>query len=87
LRGRSIEAGAAHAAFKVDIDAVLARHAGALSAIEMLAIASQVVGMLVAYQDQRTVTLDMALETVNQNIEVGNALAIEGTLGKTEGRA
>ena len=39
----------------------------------MLAIASNLVGKLIALQDQRTMTREMALELVARNIEAANA--------------
>ena len=47
-----------------------------IDAQQMLAIASHAVGRLIALQDQRTMTKDMALQVVIQNIEVGNQEAI-----------
>jgi hypothetical protein len=45
-------------------------------------VASHLVGVLIAVQDQRKVTREM----VARNIEAGNAEAIDG-LAKTEGTA
>lgn len=58
-----------------DMIALLRRN-DKLSAIEMLAIAANMVGKLMAYQDQRTVTPKMAIRVVSENIERGNAQAI-----------
>lgn len=55
--------------------------------VAMLAIAAQLVGNLIALQDQRSVTPAMAMDLVAKNIEVGNAAAIEGCLGNPEGQA
>ena len=55
---------------------LLTKHAGSLDALDVLAIASNVVGKLVAMQDQRTVSNQMAMEVVLKNIELGNQQAI-----------
>ncbi|MBI1359834.1 MAG: hypothetical protein GC155_06060 [Alphaproteobacteria bacterium] len=49
----------------------------ALDAQEMLALVSQLVGNLIALQDQRKMTPDMAMQLVARNIEIGNAVAID----------
>ena len=59
-----------------EISALLERHSAKLSALEVLAIASNMVGKLVALQDQRIMTPNQALEVVMQNIEMGNREAI-----------
>lgn len=43
---------------------------------EMLALVSQLVGNLIAVQDQRKLTPDMAMTLVAKNIEIGNLEAI-----------
>ena len=55
-----------------DLCALVNRHADKLSAIELLAVASNMLGKLVAMQDQRTVSPAMAMEVVARNIESGN---------------
>jgi hypothetical protein len=72
--------------FRDDFIALLHKYTDdrALSAMEMLALASYSVGQLVALQDQTKVTPDMALSCVSVNIELGNAHVIQGlsdTLG------
>lgn len=51
----------------------------------ILAITSQFVGQLVALQDQRKITVDMAMQIVQENIVIGNQ-AMLLTLGEPEGR-
>lgn len=63
-----------------DMKGVLAKHQH-LSAMQMLALASQFVGNLIALQDQRKVTPAMAMEMVAKNIEIGNQVAVEGVMG------
>lgn len=54
----------------------LMRQHGDVSALEMLAIASNLVGKLVAMQDQAAVTPEKAMEVVAKNIEIGNRQAV-----------
>lgn len=72
-------------AFMDDLKAAIGRHTH-LSAMQMLAVASQFVGNLIALQDQQKVTATMALDLVEQNIQIGNAGAIEDLLN-TRGSA
>lgn len=59
-----------------DILALLAKHGDKISALEILALASNVVGKLLALQDQQTMTPQAGLELIMRNIEVGNQQAI-----------
>jgi uncharacterized protein YejL (UPF0352 family) len=77
----------AHRAFRDDMIAVLQKHGGKLSAMEMLALASHLVGQLIALQDQRKVTHGLAIKLVMQNIERGNQEAITESLGTPRGSA
>lgn len=69
-----------------ELNGLLRRHAENLSGLEMLAIAANVVGKLVALQDQRKVSPEMAMEVVAQNIEYGNKQVID-ELSKSAGKA
>lgn len=55
-----------------------------MQADRILAITSQFVGQLIALQDQRKVTPDMAMQIVSENIEIGNRAALM-TLTDPEG--
>jgi len=70
-------------AYMNDLKETISRHVN-LSATEMLAVTSHFVGVLIALQDEKTVTVDMALDVVKANIEVGNKEAI-ADLRKTFG--
>ena len=59
-----------------DLAKLLSKHADKLSPLEVLAVAANMLGKLIALQDQRAITPDLAMETVAQNIERGNAHAI-----------
>lgn len=62
-----------------DLAALMGCYANAMSAEEILAIAANMVGKLMAMQDQRTMTRERAFEIVAKNIETGNAQAVETT--------
>lgn len=57
-----------------------------MSAQEMLALSAHLVGQIIAMQDQRTVTPEMAMKIVARNIEQGNQEAVDG-LSAPAGRA
>lgn len=67
-----------HSAFRDGLVALLREHEANLSKREMLALASHLVGQLIAMQDQRTTTPAVALQIVSENIEQGNREVIEG---------
>lgn len=74
-----------HRMFERDLNRLLKKH-GNIPADEMLALTSQLVGKLIALQDQRKYTPDMAMLVVSANIDAGNK-AILSDLLKTEGTA
>lgn len=78
---------AEHEAFYQELLALLKKHAGHLDAQEMLAVASNVVGKLIAMQDQRTMTPAMALQIVQENIEKGNRHAMQEISSPAKGSA
>lgn len=63
-------------ALHADIAALIKRHLTPDTAERVLAIASQVVGQVLALQDQRTMTREMAMQVVMSNIETANAAVI-----------
>lgn len=75
-----------HRAFLADLKTAMKPYAD-LSAAEMLAIVSQLVGNLIALQDQRTMTPDRAMAIVAGNIEIGNQEALRELLGPAAGSA
>jgi hypothetical protein len=58
-----------------------------LSSEELLAVASNMLGKIIALQDQRTMTKDRALKIVCANLEMGNQHLIGELVGKSEGEA
>lgn len=75
----------AQLAFMNELKAALAKHTN-LSGMEMLAVASQFVGNLVALQDQRNWTAEQVMGIVANNIEIGNQAVVEA-LAKPKGQA
>lgn len=74
-----------HEEAMADLRAILKKfeHLGPL---DLLALASQMVGQLVAFQDQLVITPEMAMEVVGANIQAGNQAALE-TIINTQGEA
>lgn len=60
-----------------DLVALCSKHAEKLSAAEILAIAANMLGKLIAMQDQREMTPAQAMEIVIKNIECGNKQVLE----------
>lgn len=62
-----------------ELTALIAKHtvSGKLSSLEVLAIAANMVGKILAMQDQRKITPAKAMEVVAKNLELGNAQVIE----------
>jgi hypothetical protein len=69
-----------------DLCKLVGKHGDKVDALEMLAIAANMIGKLIALQDQRKVTREMALEIVTKNIEYGNRQVIDQVL-HTKGSA
>jgi hypothetical protein len=60
-----------------DLVKLVSKHADKLSALELLAVASNMIGKLIAMQDQRTVTRDKALDVMIKNLELGNVQVLD----------
>lgn len=71
--------------FRNDVIEVL-RGYGDVPEEQLLALASYLVGQLIALMDQTKYTPAACLEIVSQNLEAGNAHAIKEHLGRTLGR-
>lgn len=74
-----------HEAAYADMLKLISRHTK-LTPIEMLAVASNMLGKLMAMQDQRVYTSAMVMEIVTANIETGNQQAI-ADIQKVKGEA
>jgi len=69
-----------------DIAKLVGKHADKLTALELLAVAANFVGKLVAMQDQRSVTPKMAMTIVEKNMLLGNQQVI-AMINETKGNA
>jgi hypothetical protein len=69
-----------------DLCALVNRHADKLTALELLAIGANMLGKLLALQDQRTTTQEMAMRIIIENIQEGNQQVV-AQLMKSEGSA
>lgn len=70
-----------------DMCRLVNKHAKTLTSSELLAVAANMLGKLVALQDQRTMSPSMAMEIVAQNIEHGNKQVLEQLSAQIKGRA
>jgi hypothetical protein len=55
-----------------DLAALVGKHAEKMTALELLAVASNMLGKLIALQDHRVTTAEQAMRVVVLNIGVGN---------------
>jgi len=70
-----------------ELVALIAKHATKMTPLEILAVAANAVGKIIALQDQRATTPEMALEVVKANIEFGNETVLNNLKVSTGGRA
>lgn len=68
-----------------ELCAVIKKHSADLSATEVLAIGANMVGKMIAMQDRRTVTPEMAMQIVIENIELGNRQVIDALTAEGNG--
>lgn len=68
-----------HEAAYQDVVALLKRHPE-LTAPAMLALAANLVGKLMALQDQRQYSVDACLEIIQMNMELGNKQMVDQLL-------
>jgi hypothetical protein len=76
MSNRVVIANPKHEIAYQEICDLVKRHSGDLSPLEILAIAANMIGKLVALQDQRKVTTSLAMQTIARNIENGNKQAV-----------
>jgi hypothetical protein len=84
--GRALLAKPEHEVAYQDLCQLVNKHADKLTSLELLAVAANMIGKLVALQDQRAVTPAMAMEIVARNIENGNRQVLD-RLARSEGTA
>lgn len=70
-----------------ELVALVQRHADKLSALEILALVGNLAGKVIAMQDQRAISPDLAMETLIKNLEYGNAQTIAVLESPTKGNA
>lgn len=70
-----------------DLVKLLSKHASTLTPLEMLAVAANLVGKVIAMQDQSKTTKETALKVVIANIEMGNQHVIENLKVQVGGNA
>lgn len=75
-----------HEVLYQDLCKLCSNHAEKLSAQELLAVAANMLGKLIAMQDQRTMSPALAMEIVAKNIECGNQQVLAQLL-KSDGNA
>ena len=62
-----------HEVAYVELTALVRKHVAAgMTPLEVLAIAANMVGKLVAYQDLRVTTVEQAMAVVDENMRLGN---------------
>lgn len=76
-----------HEVLYQDLCQLVNKHADKLSPQELLAVAANMLGKLIALQDQRKITPKLALQIVSQNIEHGNQQVIEQLAKSSGGKA
>lgn len=75
-----------HEVLYQELAKLVGRYADKMTSEEVLAVGANMLGKLLAFQDQRTMTRERAMEIVIHNIETGNAQAV-AELMKSQGRA
>ena len=69
---KCVQCDARHEVAYQDLCRLVSKHANELSSLQLLAIAGNMVGKLIAMQDQRSITAEQALEVVFYNLQAGN---------------
>ncbi|TPN11691.1 hypothetical protein [Mesorhizobium sp. B2-1-2] len=87
IRGKVVQPSAEHERLRLSLCSVIRRKAPDMAAEEILAIFCQIVGQLIALQDQRRFTSDSVMALVSANIEMGNQHAVDNLLSETAGTA
>jgi hypothetical protein len=69
---RRVKTGPEYEVAYQDLCALVNKHSDKLTSLQVLAVAANMLGKLIAMQDQRTVTPEMAMKVVTENLERGN---------------
>ena len=75
ITGKIVKPTKRHVALRADIEKILDKYRE-MPAGELLGIASQIVGMMIAYMPAETVSPAFATSVVSHNIEIGNAAVL-----------
>lgn len=75
-----------HKQLYLDLIQLLVKYSSDLTAEESLAVAANMIGKMIAMQDQRHMTPEQAMEIVRKNIELGNEQVLD-LLKRSEGNA
>lgn len=70
-----------------DLNKLISKHANEISALELFAIACNMLGKLAALQDQRTVNQKIIIDILMKNFEIGNQQAVKSLLDAKGGTA
>lgn len=77
-----------HRRMKDAVVAAMSKEVGDMPSDEMLAVLCQIVGQMIALQDQRKYTAASVMDLVSRNIEIGNQMILEAALNEpAKGRA
>jgi hypothetical protein len=69
-----------HVAFREELIGVMKKYGDDLSAIELLAITSVLLGQMIAVQDQTKYTSKQIMDLVAKNLELGNQEAVDNLM-------
>jgi hypothetical protein len=67
----------AHEVAYQDLAKLLRKHATDITSLELLAVAANMVGKILAMQDQTTTTPEAAMKVIAENLEHGNRQVVE----------
>lgn len=87
MKTKILQAKHGHAVAYQDLCALVNKHASTMAPIEILAVAANMLGKLLAMQDQRTTTKEMAMAVIIKNIEYGNKTVVDFLTTNTGGSA
>lgn len=82
-RMKTVAPSAKHLAFRRALEEAIRVHAADVDAADILAVMAHLVGQVVALQDQRKMTPEIAMEIVQSNMETGNAEMVSVLLNAT----
>lgn len=84
---RIVKARPEHQVARKDLVDLMTKHGSDMTSEELLALAAHTVGTIIALQDQRTMTPNLAMAIVMSNIAAGNQETIDNFTKEGGGRA